>query len=89
VHSKSGDVTAVRYDQINEFLKEHKKGSEAGSHRPEATERNGSSHSAAQRAVRANPEGERPARDEQVSGESGREQTLAVVHHNSRIIVCR
>ena len=46
------------------------------------------SHRAAQRAGRANPEGERPARDEQAGGESGREQTLTVVHHNYGIMVC-
>ncbi len=54
MYGKSGNVTAVPYEQINnillkEFLKEHKKVSRAGSHRPAATERNGGSHSAAQR----------------------------------------
>jgi hypothetical protein len=31
---------------------------------------------------------ERADRDEQASGESGREQTLAIVHHNHGLIVC-
>ena len=93
VRGKNGEVMAVHYEQIsnmllNEFLKEHKKVEELASHSRPATERNGSSDSPAQRAGRANPKSERAARDEQASGESGREQTLAVVHHNYGIMVC-
>ena len=48
VHGKNGEVTAVHYEQINnmllnEFLKEHKKVQELGSHRRPATEGNGDS----------------------------------------------
>ena len=69
VRGKDGEIMTVHYEQINnmllnEFLKEHKKVEELGSHRRAATERNGSSDGAAQRAGRANPESERPARDE-------------------------
>ena len=93
VRGRDGEIMAVHYEQINnmllnEFLKEHKKVEELASHRRPATKRNGSFDGAAQRAGRANPKSERPARDEQASGESGREQTLAVVHHNYGIIVC-
>ena len=64
VHGKNGEVTAVHYEQINnmllnEFLKEHKKVAGTESHRRTATEGNGRSHGAAQRAGRANPKSER------------------------------
>ena len=49
---------------LNEFLKEHKKIAGIASHRRPATERNGSSHGAAREAGRADPKGERTARDE-------------------------
>ena len=69
VHGRDGEIMTVHYEQINnmllnEFLKEHKKVQELGSHRRAATERNGSSHSAAQRAGRANPKSERAARND-------------------------
>ena len=72
VHGKNGDVTAVHYEQINnmllnEFLKEHKKVEELQATSRPATEGNGRSHGPAQRAGRANPKSERPARDEQTS----------------------
>ena len=93
VRGRDGEIMAVHYEQINnmllnEFLKEHKKVEELRSHRRPATERNGSSDGAAQRAGRANQKVSAQLGDEQASGESGREQTLAVVHHNYGIMVC-
>ena len=52
-----------------------------------ATEGNGGSYGQTQGAVRPNPKSERATRDEQAGSESGREQTLDVVHHNYRITV--
>ena len=64
------------------------KSARLGNHRRPATARNGSLDGPAKRAGRANRKSERAARDEQASSESGREQTLAVVHHDYGIIVC-
>ena len=92
VHGKNGEIMGVHYEQINnmllnEFLKEHKKIEELQA--SIAQQQKGMrTHCATQRAGRANPKSERAARDEQTSGESSREQTLAVVHHNYGIIIC-
>ena len=63
---KNGDVQTVRFEQVgmmllNEFLKEHKKVAGIGSHRRAATERNGGSDGATERAGRANTKSERSA----------------------------
>ena len=87
-HNAQGQPESVHYEMVNamllnEFLKEHKKVEAAASNRcgvevngRSATERNGSPDSAVQRAGRANPESERPARSEQAGVESSREQTV-------------
>jgi hypothetical protein len=78
-HHNNGEIATVRFEQIgsmllNEFLKAQKSAG-LGSDCCEAAERDGGFDSAAQRAGRANPKGECPARSEQTGGKGRREQT--------------
>ena len=73
---------------LNEFLKEHRKFEELQA--TIAQQQKGMEVLTAQLENQAAliQKGERAARDEKASGQSSREQTLAVVHHNYGIIVC-